>query len=88
MIKEDPENREEITDMEDITPEDSTVPVYLIPPTEEEVAEFIQLAVDEEARQAQAESERLAKKEALDRATAKLADLGLTEEEARAVIGL
>lgn len=74
--------------MEEITPEDSVAPVYLVPQTEEDVAELLQFAADEETRQAQLESERLAKQEAIDSALIKLAKLGLTEEEARAVIGL
>lgn len=71
-------------DIQDITPEDSIVPVYLIPLTpqeEEEIASQIQKNLDEESA---VQDALMAKQSAL----AKLAKLGLTEEEARAVIGL
>ena len=69
---------------ENITPEDSVVPIYRETMTPEE--EFVRSEVyavflaSEEAVQAQEE----ARKSAL----IKLSALGLTEEEARAVIGL
>lgn len=69
---------------EDVTPADSIVPVYLIPLTEEELAEREQWAIEEAERVAAEEAKIAAKQSAL----AKLAKLGLTEEEARAVIGL
>jgi hypothetical protein len=69
--------------MEDITPKDSVVPVYLIPPTEEEVGEREKWAAEETARQAAIEAAAAAKESAL----AKLAKLGLTEEEITALIG-
>lgn len=68
----------------DITPEGSVVPVYLIPLTAEEEAEREQLAVE----QAEREAEKQARISAKESAIAKLAKLGLTEEEAKAVIGL
>ena len=71
----------------DITPEDSVVPVYLIPLTAEEEAERAQWAADEEARKLAEEEAAAAKVAALDSAMAKLAKLGFTEEEARAFIG-
>jgi hypothetical protein len=74
--------------MEEITPEDSVAPVYLVPPTEEETAELFQLAADEEARQAKIVAAEDARQEARSTALIKLATLGLTEEEAKAVIGL
>lgn len=70
--------------MEDITPADSVVPVYLIPPTEEELAEREAWAAEAKQREAEKQA-RIAAKES---AIAKLAKLGLTEEEAKAVIGL
>ena len=74
--------------MEDITPDDSVVPVYLVPLTAEELAEREQLAQEEETRKAELVVAENAKQEACDSALVKLANLGLTEEEARAVIGL
>lgn len=62
---------------EDITPEDSVVPVYLVPLTPEEEAEREQWAI-EQAEREQAEADRAALRES---ALAKLAKLGLTEEE-------
>lgn len=65
----------------DITPNDSIVPIFLIPPTPEEIIE-----------QAQWEEERIlvqeanqAKSEARLSALNKLAALGLTEEEIAAL---
>jgi hypothetical protein len=69
---------------EDITPEDSIVPVYLVPLTEEELAEREQWAIEAADREAAEQ----AKLDARESALAKLAKLGLTEEEAKAVIGL
>lgn len=74
--------------MEDITPEDSVVPVYLVPLTTEELAEREQFAQEEEARRAESIDAENARQEARNTALIKLAALGLTEEEARAVIGL
>lgn len=71
----------------DITPEDSVVPVYLEVLTDEEQAardvELAQIQADQEAR----EAERIAKEEAKANGMAKLIALGLTEEEAGALIG-
>ena len=71
----------------DITPEDSVVPVYLEVLTDEEQAvrdaELAQAQADQEAR----EAERLAKVEAKANGMAKLIALGLTKEEAGALIG-
>lgn len=72
----------------DITPADSVVPVYLIELTEEEIAEREAAA----AEAAQQEADRLAEIEAKEAAKAsaiaKLAALGLTEEEAAAIAGV
>lgn len=71
----------------DITPEDSVVPVYLEVLTDEEQAvrdaELTQMQAEQEAR----EAERIAKEEAKANGMAKLIALGLTEEEAGALIG-
>jgi hypothetical protein len=70
----------------DITPEDSVVPVYLEVLNDEEQAvrdaEIAQAQADQEARDA----ERIAKEEAKANGMAKLIALGLTEEEAGALI--
>jgi hypothetical protein len=70
----------------DITPEDSVVPVYLEVLNDEEQAvrdaEIAQAQADQEAR----EAERIAKEEAKANGMAKLIALGLTEEEAGALI--
>jgi hypothetical protein len=72
----------------DITPEDSVVPVYLVEPTEEEIAErealAKQLSKEEADRVAMEEAKEAAKASAI----AKLAALGLTEEEATAIAGV
>lgn len=71
----------------DITPEDSVVPVYLEVLNDEEQAvrdaEMAQAQADQEAR----EAEVAAKEEAKANGMAKLIALGLTEEEAGALIG-
>lgn len=69
--------------MEDITPADSVVPIYLVPTTEEELAEREQWAINAAERQAT----EIAKAAAKITASAKLAKLGLTEEEITALIG-
>ena len=69
--------------MEDITPADSVVPVYLVPLTEEELAEREQWAIEAAERDA-AEAAKVAAKEA---AIKKLAKLGLTEAEVQALLG-
>jgi hypothetical protein len=74
--------------MEDITPPDSAVPIYLVPLTTEELAEREQLVQEEQARQTDVIAEEKLKQEARASALAKLKKLGLTEEEAKAVIGL
>jgi hypothetical protein len=73
-----------MSDIQDITPEDSIVPVYLAPLTPEQEAEREQWALEQTEREA-AEAARI---EARESALAKLAKIGLTEDEARAVIGL
>ena len=68
----------------DITPEDSIVPVYLVPLTEEQEAEREQWAIEAVERDVAEQAKLDAKESAL----AKLAKLGLTEEEAKAIIGI
>jgi hypothetical protein len=72
----------------DITPEDSVVPVYLVELTEKEIAEREQLAVQEAERIENEERAELERKKSIQSALEKLAKLGLTEEEAKAIIGL
>ena len=70
--------------MEDITPPESVVPVYLVPPTEEELEEKKQWALEDKQRKQEEQAKEEAKLSALD----KLAKLGLTEEEAKAIVGI
>ena len=72
--------------MEDITPEDSIVPIYLVPLTEEELAEREVLAAEAEAERLAVEEASAAKAAAKESAKAKLAALGLTEEEVTALL--
>ena len=74
-------NNSVATGHQDITPDDSVVPVYLIPFTPEEEAERAQWAT-EQANQLAVEQ---AKVEARQSALAKLAALGLTAEEISAL---
>lgn len=67
----------------DVTPADSVVPVYVVPLTDEEIAEREQWAIEAAERES-AEEAKLAAKEA---AKAKLAAIGLTEEELSALLG-
>jgi hypothetical protein len=72
----------------DITPEGSVVPVYLVPLTEEEEADRASVTAQSEAERVAAGAAEIARATAKESALAKLAKLGLTEEEAKAVIGL
>ena len=69
----------------DITPEDSVVPVYLEVLTEEEQAirdaDILASKQQREQREAELEAKALARQSAL----AKLAELGLTQEEIEAL---
>lgn len=74
--------------MKEITPEDSVVPIYLVPLTSKEKTEMAKQArIYEEELKAKALAEEQ-KKSAQESAIKKLAALGLTEEEARAIIGI
>jgi hypothetical protein len=74
--------------MIDITPEESTSPVYLVPLTDEQKAEQAELHASQEAAILLAEETEKNRALARESALIKLKDFGLTEEEARAVIGL
>lgn len=65
----------------DITPEGSVVPIYLVPTTNEELAERLQQAEELAVIQK-------AQDDAKQSALQKLSKLGLTEEEAKAIIGI
>lgn len=69
----------------EITPEDSVVPVYLIPLTAEEEAEREQWVIEQAEREAQAQAEAEAKTVARENALTKLSALGLTLEEIAAI---
>lgn len=68
----------------EITPEDSVVPVYIIPLTDEDLEIHKQVEADELKRAEDAASREAAKESALK----KLSKLGLTEDEAKAIIGV
>jgi hypothetical protein len=72
----------------DITPEDSVVPVYLVPLNPEEEAEREAMAAQAEADKIAAEEAEAAKIAAKESAVAKLVKLGLTAEEAQAFAGI
>jgi hypothetical protein len=69
----------------DITPDDSVVPVYLVELTDAEIAaQQAEFEAQQEAKE-QAETERANK---LASAITKLKALGLTETEAKIIIGI
>ena len=65
----------------DITPDDSIVPIFLIEPTDAEIAQ-------REAEKQAKETAETARQTKLDSAITKLKALGLTESEAKIIIGL
>ena len=69
----------------DITPEDSVVPVFLVEQTDAEIA--AQQAEHEAIQEAKTTAET-ARQTKLDSAITKLKTLGLTESEAKIIIGL
>lgn len=69
--------------IKDITPEDSVVPVYSVV-YEKHEPEYIELVEDEISPDEMIAQTEAAKQSAL----AKLAALGLTQEEAKAIVGL
>lgn len=73
--------------MEEITPEDSIVPVYLVPMTALQIAELATLAQQEAAREAELEAQAANHEKTRNSAIAKLKNLGLTPDEAEAITG-
>ena len=69
----------------DVTPDDSVVPVFLIEPTDAEIAAQ---QAENEAMQEAKETAETARQTKLDSAITKLKALGLTESEAKIIIGL
>ena len=69
----------------DITPDDSVVPVFLIEPTDSEIA--AQQAQHEAIQEAK-ETAETARQTKLNSAMTKLKALGLTESEAKIIIGI
>ena len=70
--------------MKDITPPESVVPIYFVPPTKKQIEETQKLELEYEQRNQENQAKEEAKLSALD----KLAKLGLTEEEAKAIVGI
>ena len=68
-----------------ITPEDSVVPVFLVELTDAEIAAQ---QAEQEAIQEAKETAESARQTKLDSAITKLKALGLTESEAKIIIGL
>ena len=68
----------------DITPEDSLGQVFLVPLTEDEIAEREEAAMVQKTIE-EIEAEKQAAK---DSAILKLTKIGLTEEEAKAIVGI
>ena len=73
--------------MKDITPEDSIAPVFLAPPSKDELVELENLKKEQATREAEFVAQETAKEKLQATAIAKLAKLGLTEDEARAIVG-
>jgi hypothetical protein len=69
----------------DITPDDSVVPVFLIELTDAEIAAQ---QLENEAIQEAKETAETARQTKLDSAITKLKALGLTESEAKIIIGI
>lgn len=69
----------------EITPDDSVVPVFLIEPTDAEIAAQ---KAEQEAIQEAKETAETARQTKLNSAITKLKALGLTESEAKIIIGL
>jgi hypothetical protein len=68
---------------EDITPEDSACPVYRVSISKEQQTEMNRLNAESEKLRADEQAKELARQSAL----IKLSKLGLTEDEARAIVG-
>lgn len=74
---------DELINAIDETPEDSIVPIWLVPLSPEEEYERIKWEI-EETEKLEAEKIKLAKRES---ALAKLENLGITQEELSALLG-
>jgi hypothetical protein len=72
--------------MEDITPKGSVAPVYLVPLTEEEVAEYEQRRVGAIADERANADDIAALAAARESAHTKLANLGLAPDEIAAIL--
>ena len=72
----------------DITPEDSVAPVFLIPLTDEEAQNLEQWNIDEATKEEEKLKEQALNDSLRDSALQKLKNIGLSIEEAKAVIGL
>ncbi len=68
----------------DVTPEDSFAPVYIVPLTEEDVASIEDVSLKQQEQEKLLAAQRATKESAI----AKLAKLGLTAEEAAAIVGV
>lgn len=72
----------------EITPEDSVVPVYLVQLPEDDAIEQENTMATLQAERLAIEEQAIATMSAKQSALEKLAALGLTEEEARAIVGV
>ena len=69
----------------EITPDDSIVPIFLVEPTDAEIAAQ---QAEQDAIQEAKETAETARQTKLNSAITKLKALGLTESEAKIIIGL
>lgn len=72
----------------DITPEDSVAPVFLVPLTNKETQELEQWNIDEATKEEEKLREQALNESLKESALQKLKSIGLSIEEAKAVIGL
>jgi hypothetical protein len=75
-------------DATEITPEDSVVPIYLVPLNQDQIDELEDISNKLESDRIFFEQQQQAIEEAKQSALIKLAALGLTEEEAKAIVGV
>lgn len=78
----------DIDNAEEITPEGSVAPVYLVPLTEEEILQREEQYQKFLKQEQEEEAEKIKKEQDLEAAIQKLAKLGLTEDEAKAIAGV
>lgn len=71
-----------MSNIENITPEDSFVPVFLVTPTKDEMAEMILADKENSSKEQRVLEQEQKKQSAID----KLKVLGLTDEEISAII--